>query len=269
MLRERAETMPAVTEPPSPNGLPMATTQSPTLASSESPNSTKGRSPSPSSFFTPQDGEVGLDVPPQHLGGAAPLVAEDDGDLVGLRDDVVVGHDDTARIDHEPGAERRHPPRRTVLVPAVVPGTLAFEEFLEEFLERRARRKPRHRNLAAPTARFLGRRDVDHGGGQLLRQIGERLGRGTGEGRGRADQRDREDRDARAPPERAGPRRAAPGFVGSRCRNRGPCSMFQSFSSCRPCSKGAGLSIGARTAGSRIPDRPPRQPGQNARQPER
>jgi hypothetical protein len=32
--------MPAVTEPPRPNGLPMATTQSPTFALSESPNFT-------------------------------------------------------------------------------------------------------------------------------------------------------------------------------------------------------------------------------------
>ena len=35
--------MPAVTEPPSPNGLPIATTQSPTRALVESPNFTKGR----------------------------------------------------------------------------------------------------------------------------------------------------------------------------------------------------------------------------------
>ncbi len=39
MSRARAETMPAVTVPPSPKGLPMASTQSPTRVWSESPHS--------------------------------------------------------------------------------------------------------------------------------------------------------------------------------------------------------------------------------------
>ena len=42
MSRLRAETMPAVTVPPSPNGLPIAITQSPTRTASESPNETAG-----------------------------------------------------------------------------------------------------------------------------------------------------------------------------------------------------------------------------------
>ena len=42
MSRFRADTMPAETEPPSPKGLPIATTQSPTRIASESPNLTKG-----------------------------------------------------------------------------------------------------------------------------------------------------------------------------------------------------------------------------------
>ncbi len=40
ILRLRAETMPSVTEPPSPNGLPIAITQSPTRMVSELPNGT-------------------------------------------------------------------------------------------------------------------------------------------------------------------------------------------------------------------------------------
>ncbi|GJD81425.1 hypothetical protein NBEOAGPD_4673 [Methylobacterium gregans] len=46
MLRPRAETMPAETEPPSPNGLPIAITQSPGRSFSESPKGTalSGRS---------------------------------------------------------------------------------------------------------------------------------------------------------------------------------------------------------------------------------
>ena len=42
MSRPRAETMPAVTVPPRPNGLPIASTQSPTRSVSESPNCTAG-----------------------------------------------------------------------------------------------------------------------------------------------------------------------------------------------------------------------------------
>mmetsp|Transcript_46487 Transcript_46487/g.64595 ORF Transcript_46487/g.64595 Transcript_46487/m.64595 type:complete len:228 (-) Transcript_46487:96-779(-) len=42
MSRPRAETIPAVTVPPRPNGLPIATTQSPTRSRSLSPNSTEG-----------------------------------------------------------------------------------------------------------------------------------------------------------------------------------------------------------------------------------
>jgi hypothetical protein len=46
MSRLRADTMPAVTEPPSPNGLPIAITHSPMRSASESPNFTalSGRS---------------------------------------------------------------------------------------------------------------------------------------------------------------------------------------------------------------------------------
>ncbi len=46
MSRLRAEMTPTVTVWPRPNGLPIATTQSPTRASSESPNDTNGRATS-------------------------------------------------------------------------------------------------------------------------------------------------------------------------------------------------------------------------------
>ena len=42
MSRCLAEMMPTVTEPPSPNGLPMAITQSPTLSLSDEPKGTAG-----------------------------------------------------------------------------------------------------------------------------------------------------------------------------------------------------------------------------------
>jgi len=42
MSRLRAETMPTDTEPPRPNGLPMAITQSPTRIASDTPKGTAG-----------------------------------------------------------------------------------------------------------------------------------------------------------------------------------------------------------------------------------
>ena len=52
MLRWRAETMPAVTVPPSPNGLPTAMTQSPTRIFSLSPNLTLFNGAAGSTFST-------------------------------------------------------------------------------------------------------------------------------------------------------------------------------------------------------------------------
>ncbi len=49
MSRPRAETMPAVTVPPSPNGLPTAITQSPMRGLPEA-QLDEGRSPAPSAF---------------------------------------------------------------------------------------------------------------------------------------------------------------------------------------------------------------------------
>src|SRR5262249_33250026 len=54
----------------------------------------------------PQQGEVGLLIPADDLGLEPRAVVENDGDLVGFRDDVIVGDDDAGRIDDEAGAER-------------------------------------------------------------------------------------------------------------------------------------------------------------------
>jgi hypothetical protein len=59
MSRLRAETMPAVTVPPKPKGLPMAITQSPTRLSSESP---KAIAVSGAFGSDLQDGDVGLRI---------------------------------------------------------------------------------------------------------------------------------------------------------------------------------------------------------------
>ena len=95
--------------------------------------------------LTLQHREIGLGVAPDHLGLEPRAVGEDDGDLVGFRDHVIVGDDDAGRVDDEAGAERIDAARRTVrrlLVAALAAAVL--EELLEELLERRARRELRH-----------------------------------------------------------------------------------------------------------------------------
>ncbi len=52
MSRPLADTMPAVTVPPRPNGLPIATTHSPGLTDAESPSSMNGNFRSPASSFS-------------------------------------------------------------------------------------------------------------------------------------------------------------------------------------------------------------------------
>ena len=112
MSRLRAETMPAVTVPPRLNGLPIAITHSPSRSLSESPN------------FTALSGLSGLTrssamsvfcVRADQFGLERGAVVEDDGDLVGVGDHVIVGDHDAGRIDDEAGAERIDPARRRAL----------------------------------------------------------------------------------------------------------------------------------------------------------
>ena len=94
MSRLRAETMPAVTVPPRLNGLPIAITHSPsrTLVGVAELHRLQrlGR-------LHLQHREIGLRVAADHLGLQPRAVVEDDGDLVGVGDDVVVGDDDAGR----------------------------------------------------------------------------------------------------------------------------------------------------------------------------
>ena len=147
MSRLRAETMPAVTVPPRLNGLPIAITHSPSRSLSESPNFT---ALSGLSRLHPQHARVGLLVAADDFGLEPRAVVEDDGDLVGVGDDVVVGDDDAGRIDDEAGAERVDAARRAVRRLALAALAAAvLEELLEEFLERRAGRQLRRRLPAA------------------------------------------------------------------------------------------------------------------------
>ena len=128
MSRPSAEMMPAVTVPPSPNGLPTATTQSPTLAWSLSPQRDKGQLVVGVDL---QQREVGLFVAADDLRRMAAVVLQDHGDLIGVADDVVVGHDVAARIDDEARAERHD----------LAPGlrlAAVLEEPAQQLVERRA-----------------------------------------------------------------------------------------------------------------------------------
>ena len=111
MSRLRAETMPAVTVPPRLNGLPMAMTHSPSRSLSESPNAT---ALSGLSGLHAQQREIALGVLADQFGRELGAVVEDDVDLVGVGDDVIVGDDEAGRVDDEAGAERVDAARRAL-----------------------------------------------------------------------------------------------------------------------------------------------------------
>ena len=111
MSRLRADTMPAVTVPPRLNGLPIAITHSPSRSLSESPNFT---ALSGLSGFTRSSARSVFWSRPISSALSSRAVVEDDVDLVGVGDDVVVGDDDAGRIDDEAGAERVDAARRAI-----------------------------------------------------------------------------------------------------------------------------------------------------------
>ena len=135
MSRLRAETMPAVTVPPRLNGLPMAMTHSPSRSLSESPNFTAF---SGLSGCTRSSAKSLFESLPIELGRELGAVVEDDVDLVGVGDDVIVGDDHAGRIDDETGTERVDPPRHAI---GIAVTAVVLEEFLEKLLHRRARRQ--------------------------------------------------------------------------------------------------------------------------------
>ncbi len=135
MVRFLAEMMPAVTVCASANGLPMASTQSPTCALSELPSFTVGNAEFGVDL---DDGEVGGLVGSDYARGASEVLTvgiggELDVDLVGLFDHVVVGDDVALGIDDEAGAERFA--NLTVFAVIALVGHLAAEEAVEEVLE--------------------------------------------------------------------------------------------------------------------------------------
>ena len=79
------------------NGLPMASTYSPTAAREESPQGSAAR---PRALDLDHR-DVGDGIGADELAPEAPVVGGGDGDLAGVLDDVVVGHDEAVRAhDH-------------------------------------------------------------------------------------------------------------------------------------------------------------------------
>jgi hypothetical protein len=104
---------------------------------------------------------------------------QNDGDLVGIGDDVIVGDDIAGRINDEAGAERSALARLSLRTPAL--GNAMLEKVAKELLEWGARRELRDLWPAMLAAAFrfhrLGRRNVDNRGQQLRREIGKTVGR--------------------------------------------------------------------------------------------
>ena len=85
--RPRPDTMPAVTLPASPSGLPRATTSWPTCSCEALPSSTGGGT----SAARPEHGEIGERVAADHVGGDLGAVGEGGGGLGGALDHVGAG----------------------------------------------------------------------------------------------------------------------------------------------------------------------------------
>ena len=198
MSRLRAETMPAVTVPPRLNGLPMAITHSPSRSLSESPNFT---ALSGLSGCTRSKRQIALGVLADQLGRELGAVIEDDIDLVGVGDDVIVGDDEARRIDDEAGAQRVDAARRVVRVVALA--VVVLEEFVEKFLHRRAGRQIGQ--VADVRVDLLRCRNVDHGVDHLFGNVGDVLGSPRRGGpRRQDDDRRRKRGDRRVVPHQSG-----------------------------------------------------------------
>ena len=117
-----------------------------------------------------QQREVGLGVLADQVGLELGAVVEDDADLVGVGDDVIVGDDEAGRIDDEAGAERIDAARRLVRIVAAL-AVVVLEELVEELLHRRARRQVGQ--LFGARVDFLRRRNIDHRIDDLFGDVGD------------------------------------------------------------------------------------------------
>ncbi len=155
-VRASAETMPCVTVWPTPNGLPMASTTSPTckrvgIGEVEMREALVR-------ILQPQHREIAALVLEHDLGLELALVGERDLDLVGALDHVVVGDDEAGGVDDDAGAER-------ALQLVAVAARHAEEAAEDRVLEQRV-----------AVVHHLGGVDIDHRRRHPLhhRRIGER-----------------------------------------------------------------------------------------------
>ena len=119
-----------------------------------------------------QNREVGLGIRADQFRLVGVLVLQDDRDLVGTGNHVVVGDDDARLVDDEARAKRTGLARRQVAI--LAPTVL---EVLEEVLKGRSRWKLRDgRALQIRSFDQLRGRDVDDRRQQSFRQIGEAVG---------------------------------------------------------------------------------------------
>src|SRR5262249_31201768 len=136
MSRPRAETIPAVTVPPRPNGLPTASTQSP-MRGALSARWTEGEAPPPPALSRAMSGRRSVAV---HLAVDGLAVVGRDLDGLGFVDDVVVGHRIAISSDEEAGALPGH---EAIARGARFVGSGSFRqaEATEETLHLRVRRE--------------------------------------------------------------------------------------------------------------------------------
>src|SRR5258706_13611782 len=154
MSRPLADTMPAVTVPPRPKGLPTASTQSP-IRALLSDSFANGKSESPSTLIraTSVRGSVPITFAVLGLAGVGRYF-----NLVRAIDDVVVGHRITIGRDKESGTLAHH-----FAVPTATAGTMRHAigaaELTEETFHWRARSI--FIALVAGVGRLLFHRDLD------------------------------------------------------------------------------------------------------------
>src|SRR5215469_520644 len=134
MVRFLAEIMPAVTVCDSVKGLPMASTQSPTLAESELPSFTVGSAVLASILMTAKS--VALSTPITRAGRPRSWLSgsvDSYVDLVGLVDNVIVGDDVALAVDDEAGTQGFT--NAALVVAVALVGSLPPKEAVEEVLK--------------------------------------------------------------------------------------------------------------------------------------
>ncbi len=115
-----------------------------------------------------QNRDVGFLVLTQYFGLERLIIGQNDGDLLGILDHMIVGDDNALFINDEAGAKRRGAALAVIIT-----------KILEKFLKGRARWELRH--VAGWSLADNRRcRDVDHRRGQFFRLIGKAVRTFTG-----------------------------------------------------------------------------------------